>query len=451
MAAATTAHPATLQPCHPGFYTARVPPVISPSLRCTSARMTMPAVAAPRPDHGNGSIQIPGAAPIMWMPVAMSPRHWRQAPPAGGSLLLAPPQRASFEQNVRTQSTVSHPQALPQQHAPPTQQAPPRQQVQPQPGSQLERVQQAHAVFLREAAHGAGKASLTSTPRMVMPTSGNQPMVSGDLSHARGEQESDLLDKIGLKVCHVLDGSGTEHVQLVSLGSLCALKLSFKELGRESETLPFDWIRTRIEGLLHFIRNDFAGYYDYTSIKTASLLTVYSARYHSFWHDVPHEPGMRERYNRRMKRFQAIDASKGPVLFARAVACTDELVYVEELLEELLECHGQHAYLLIILDWQTQLSGLATVEGLPNLVVYFHSTQDRLPSTAPYIKPVAAGLRWVVGSTEPVAKFPDLRTLHTRVDPSDWGFHAADGVSSFEDSSRVNFDILPAAVPRLSA
>ena len=32
-----------------------------------------------------------------------------------------------------------------------------------------------------------------------------------------------------------------------------------------AETLPFDWIRCRMEAILHFIRNDFEGYFDYTT------------------------------------------------------------------------------------------------------------------------------------------------------------------------------------------
>ena len=59
-------------------------------------------------------------------------------------------------------------------------------------------------------------------------------------------------------------------------------------------------------------------------------MTTYRSYYHSFWHDDPTDPGMHERYLRRIKRFNGIDASVKPVLFVRTIPSTLELEKVPE-------------------------------------------------------------------------------------------------------------------------
>lgn len=44
---------------------------------------------------------------------------------------------------------------------------------------------------------------------------------------------------------------------------MCGPKLSFQALGRGAATLPFDWIRLRFEGLMHFLAEDFSGFFDF--------------------------------------------------------------------------------------------------------------------------------------------------------------------------------------------
>jgi hypothetical protein len=47
--------------------------------------------------------------------------------------------------------------------------------------------------------------------------------------------------------------------------------MSFKEMGRGAETLPFDWVRTTLDGLVHFLASDFADYFDYTVDEDISI------------------------------------------------------------------------------------------------------------------------------------------------------------------------------------
>ncbi|CAJ1395983.1 unnamed protein product [Effrenium voratum] len=125
----------------------------------------------------------------------------------------------------------------------------------------------------------------------------------------------------------------TEGIMLVSLGCFCGPKLSFKNIGRGAETLPFDWMRTRHEGLVHFLQNgwdertNFNGFFEFTSKKVVPgcQMTTYRDYFHSFWHDDPTDPGMHERYKRRIKRFNSIDARSEAVLFVRTIPSTSEL------------------------------------------------------------------------------------------------------------------------------
>eukprot|EP00927_Polykrikos_kofoidii_P000757 TRINITY_DN1028_c0_g1_i3.p1 TRINITY_DN1028_c0_g1~~TRINITY_DN1028_c0_g1_i3.p1 ORF type:complete len:461 (+),score=53.91 TRINITY_DN1028_c0_g1_i3:122-1504(+) len=238
------------------------------------------------------------------------------------------------------------------------------------------------------------------------------------------EQESERLERLAKgQYAHRLDGSGTDHVRLVPLGCMCGTKLSFQRLGRGAETLPFDWMRTTLRGILHFMRSGFDGFFDYVTVEPGpGSMTMYRSQYHSFWHDNPDDPNMREKYARRIGRFQNIDASSHPVLFVRAAVSTDELADAEEFVQELHGRFGELAYLLLILDFQSKQQGLALVNSVRgNLLLYHHRAEDREPAVAPYMKPIEEALRWIVGSNSSATQFVDMRDAIDKTDTSDWG------------------------------
>lgn len=250
------------------------------------------------------------------------------------------------------------------------------------------------------------------------------------------EQESERLERLAKgQFADRLSGSGTDHVRLVSLGCMCSPKLSFQRLGRGAETLPFDWTRTSLRGILHFMRSGFDDFFDYVTVQPGcGNMTMYRSQYHSFWHDNPDDPNMREKYMRRIERFQNIDASSQPVLFVRAVASTDELADAEEFVQELHVRFGELAYLLLIIDFQYKQQGLALVNSVRgNLLLYHHRAEDREPSVAPYMKPIEEALLWVVGSNSSVTQFVDMGEAIDRTDKTDWGCIAHGGQRSFEE------------------
>jgi len=262
-------------------------------------------------------------------------------------------------------------------------------------------------------------------------------------THEPGMQESDLLEQLPAGVGQ--QGSGSDHIMLVSLGSFCGIKLSFKHMGRGAETLPFDWMRTRHAGLMHFLEHDFEGFFDFTVKKPVPNcnMTVYQSRFHSFWHDDPTDPGMIERYTRRIDRFNRIDASAQPVLFVRCVPTTDELADVPELLAVLRQRHGKYACLLCIIDLQMTTKGAAIVEGIDNLLVYYlsgdnHVSEDGVTPAPPYSKPVQCALDWIIGKPIQAMQFTNMENIAACADETHWHLSAVGGINAFETSEDLD-------------
>ncbi|CAK9036936.1 unnamed protein product [Durusdinium trenchii] len=257
-----------------------------------------------------------------------------------------------------------------------------------------------------------------------------------------GMQESDLMDALPNGKSRM--DAQTQSIMLVSLGCYCGPKLSFKNIGRGAETLPFDWMRTRHEGLMHFLQgnwdeeSNYNGFFEFTSKKVVPgcQMTTYRSYYHSFWHDDPTDPGMHERYKRRIKRFNEIDAESKPVLFVRTIPTTEELENVPALMDLLIKRHGKQAFLLLIIDFQKTAQGAAVVEGIDNIMVHFlsgskHVNQEGLPAP-PYGDAVNLALDWIVGRSVSVMQFENWESIMRCSDHTEWGLNGLGGLYAFE-------------------
>merc|ERR1712032_1656894 len=194
------------------------------------------------------------------------------------------------------------------------------------------------------------------------------------------------------------DGMPADDIRLVSLGSYCGPKHAFRKIGRDRETLPFDWLYTRIQGLLHFLRNDFHGFFGYQVVeRTPHDVSVYKSYTHSFWHDNPNDPEDQAKYMRRFARFNSIDANSKPVLFVRSVQSTEELQYIEELLDELSR-FGKVAKLLVLVDRQPQRR-LVHVAEHPNLLIALLSDDVSCGDfgTSQNCRAIEQGIAWAKG------------------------------------------------------
>jgi hypothetical protein len=153
-------------------------------------------------------------------------------------------------------------------------------------------------------------------------------------------------------------------VQVVSLGNSCGTKLSIRRLGLDEATLPFDWIRSSIDGLIQWLKHDFEGFLtvgkQHHLIMDDCAMTVFRSRTHSFWHDDLHDSATLKKLHRRVERFRglALDAAyeqPRTLLFVRSLACSDELSKVEtllELLQDRFESAQRKVLLLVIIDGQ---------------------------------------------------------------------------------------------------
>mmetsp|Transcript_36024 Transcript_36024/g.84478 ORF Transcript_36024/g.84478 Transcript_36024/m.84478 type:complete len:385 (-) Transcript_36024:204-1358(-) len=253
---------------------------------------------------------------------------------------------------------------------------------------------------------------------------------------AHKAHESELMEQLPNGTGYQEDPM-TRHIQLVSLGCYCGPKLSFKEMGRGAETLPFDWIRVSMAGLLHFFRTGFKGYFDWVSrheLPGAKSMVIFRSPVHSFWHDDPTDPAMRERYTRRLHRFSSLDAVQSPILFVRSLATSDEVPQLGELAYALRKSFGPKAKLLAILDFQpkggSSLGPWCFQDDNSVMLYLFHNEGG----SAPYCEPISQGLRWAAGLPVATARsLPSIAAAASVVTFTDFGL-MANGLPVFEPS-----------------
>lgn len=149
-------------------------------------------------------------------------------------------------------------------------------------------------------------------------------------------------------------------VQVVSLGSYCGAKLTLRRLGLGEASMPFDWMRTSIHGLLHCLEHDFDGFLEWSTklevTQCQQRMTVYRSEVSSFWHDDLEDEVDREKLRRRVRRFDELAADpRRALLFVRSTAGSEEVKYSELLLDALqrrFQVGGCRVWLLIILEDQ---------------------------------------------------------------------------------------------------
>merc|ERR1712070_902629 len=110
---------------------------------------------------------------------------------------------------------------------------------------------------------------------------------SGDhLEHA-GANSKNLGASRGLLGCDLEEVNRC--VQVVSLGSYCGVKMSLMRLGLGEAHMPLDWMHCSVEGILEWMKTDFAAFCTFTGKLEVQLdgadFTVYRSRVHSMWHD----------------------------------------------------------------------------------------------------------------------------------------------------------------------
>jgi hypothetical protein len=223
-------------------------------------------------------------------------------------------------------------------------------------------------------------------------------------------------------------------IQLVSLGCACGPKLSFKEMGRGAETLPFDWITSTSDGVLGFLKSGFHGFFDFERKVEKDVgginITAFRSSHHGFWHDDPTLDETHEKYHRRFARMLSIDTRKQPVLFVRLAATSEEIRSVDQFLGQLTSQFGPHAYLLLIIDCQgANACGPCLVKGLDNLIIHYLEGGSGVTK---FCEPVDNALDWVAKKQTQCTQVQDLAVALNLAKPVTPGYYGMGGMPAFE-------------------
>lgn len=128
--------------------------------------------------------------------------------------------------------------------------------------------------------------------------------------------------------------------RIVSIGGWCGVSLVVrKKLRLCPEAFPFDYILSSFQGVIHFLRNDFDGFFP---DKIVPCIENGSRRFvgpHTiFLHHDLQDKAVMLAFQRRLRRFSSLLAEEDPVLFVRASgAYFDEAQLIPEFMSVIRE------------------------------------------------------------------------------------------------------------------
>jgi len=235
------------------------------------------------------------------------------------------------------------------------------------------------------------------------------------------DMETKLCQMDSKSVPHKALGRSPEevsrHIQVVSLGSSCGVKMTIRRLGLDEATMPFDWIRSSAKGITHWLQNDFTDYFQgpFRKVELTNQnlnMTVYRSSTHAFWHDDLEQLETRQKLWRRVQRFLALDKDVGQfpdrsLLCVRTCVTTSEVLDSERMykvLQQRFEKSGREVWLLIIMEDQDEV-GPILHSTLERLVFWVQpSSKGTLQSTGdapgPYEEAVAFACRRILQEPE---------------------------------------------------
>lgn len=124
----------------------------------------------------------------------------------------------------------------------------------------------------------------------------------------------------------------------ISLGYSCYVAWNLQDLGLRSESMPFDWAASSLDGVRRAIQTDFQDFLAYDNLYQDKKHhhAYQDASYgFDFYHDFKKElplrwqlPAVKRKYRRRIKRF--FRRIKEPTLFIRYIRNEDELLWLAE-------------------------------------------------------------------------------------------------------------------------
>lgn len=143
-------------------------------------------------------------------------------------------------------------------------------------------------------------------------------------------------------------------MNFISIGGWCGTKMALKELGLFNDpSLPFDSVRSSMEGIIDCIDTDFANFFPKVIQRDNRFQKIYSGflgEYIGFYHDTHNlsEQGVVEAFERRFVRFDE-KIKKGNCIFLRTIVrdnYEDELQQYKKLQEVLDKKYPGVSYII---------------------------------------------------------------------------------------------------------
>jgi len=166
----------------------------------------------------------------------------------------------------------------------------------------------------------------------------------------------------------------TPAVSCISLGCWCGIAACLNALKLRDAAFPFDWNRTTMQGIIHFLDTSFVDFLQFSTVKAFpesknSGGKMFSGVHHSVWHEDCSTAEHTEKYHRRISRLLQNTATK--LLFIRCLNANTEVIEGEHLLSVLRCLYPQsEVCLLLIVDCQPAAKSFVVEGTNDQLLVY---------------------------------------------------------------------------------
>jgi len=117
-----------------------------------------------------------------------------------------------------------------------------------------------------------------------------------------------------------------ENIKYISLGGWCGTSFGLRGNGLRDCSLPFDWVRSKFEGVIDCIDTNFSNFIPNPLIREENKdgsLFAYRGKNFSFYHDDFSNERHWKKFGRRIRRFKKILNNSKQVVFMRTIITND--------------------------------------------------------------------------------------------------------------------------------
>lgn len=146
--------------------------------------------------------------------------------------------------------------------------------------------------------------------------------------------------------------------QYISLGGWCGTAIGLRDTGLRNCSLPFDWTRSKFEGVVDCLEHDFKNFFpdplvvEYFTYWGNGKLPVFRGKNISFLHDDLNNVTEIKKYNRRVARFIQLLTTQKENIFLRTTITTnyeDEIKLTEKFHDAMKRNYPNTNYILVFI------------------------------------------------------------------------------------------------------